>query len=256
MSQLSLFDAMPSPEPPPPVAEAQGHGVEIPRPGEWVQTWEEKGRLFAMPPASHFEPTPFEFVPAFRMAGGHYEGDKEVGKGDIRASYSSDLISDKCVTRRPFTYRGQLWVSTGGRLGFCTTGMMLVDPKRYKGPTTKKPFTLGRGYDGLIVRSKGVAYVLTGAREFYIDTPEARAKAEEDFNHSKAYRAQALDWHLNGRQMLRDKDWPDDLDAIYKNNYCESKDKLGDLLFDRCCGAHSWSNVAQVFDHWHPLNNG
>ena len=254
MSQLSLFDAMPSPESPPPVTEAQGHGVEIPRPGEWVQTWEEKGRLFVMPPASQFEPTPIEFVPELRLAWGHYEGDKRVGKGDIAASYSADLIGEKGTTRAPFAYRGQIWISTGGGPGQRASCSMMVSPKTYQGPTSRKAFKLLRGYEGLKVKHKGVEYVLTGEREFYIDTPEARAKAEEDFNRAKAYGSQALYWHLSGRQMLKDKGWPDDLDAIYQNNHCESTDKLGDLLVD--LDAHTWSNVAHVLDHWHPLNQG
>lgn len=42
-----------------------------------------------------------------------HERDRQVGEGDIAASYSADKIALEGRVRSPFTYRNTLWVCTG-----------------------------------------------------------------------------------------------------------------------------------------------
>lgn len=42
-----------------------------------------------------------------------HQQNRQVGEGDIAASYSADTIGLENRTRRPFTFRGGLWVCVG-----------------------------------------------------------------------------------------------------------------------------------------------
>jgi len=42
-----------------------------------------------------------------------HEFNKQVGEGDIAASYSADAIGMRGTVRRPFVFRGDLWVNVG-----------------------------------------------------------------------------------------------------------------------------------------------
>ena len=58
-----------------------------------------------------FECSAVYYVSPVRVALGQYDGERWIGKGDICASYSADLISDKRPIRQ-FEYNGALWVCT------------------------------------------------------------------------------------------------------------------------------------------------
>ena len=51
------------------------------------------------------------------LGGGDDETQRDVGEGDIRASYSADVIAMMGKTRKPFTFRGQAWVCVGNQHG-------------------------------------------------------------------------------------------------------------------------------------------
>ena len=54
-------------------------------------------------------------VAAGRLNGGTWsaEFNKHVGEGDIATAYSADTIGMHGVIRRPFVFRGDLWVNVG-----------------------------------------------------------------------------------------------------------------------------------------------
>ena len=59
-------------------------------------------------------PERYEVDPA-RLHHGRWsvEFNKRVGEGDIAASYSGDTIGLRSTVRRPFVFRGDIWVSVG-----------------------------------------------------------------------------------------------------------------------------------------------
>jgi len=65
-------------------------------------------------------------VPPSRLADGVWKDEAYHNRGDIRASYSADKIPDGKV-RKPFRFRGRLWVATG----FCTSHGIAVECKAW-----------------------------------------------------------------------------------------------------------------------------
>lgn len=60
-------------------------------------------------------PANIRYVDLSRLASGHWDHktQKEVGRGDINASYSGDTIAMNQPVRKPFQYRGEWFVQTG-----------------------------------------------------------------------------------------------------------------------------------------------
>lgn len=52
-----------------------------------------------------------------RFSHGQWDHDlqRDIGEGDIAASYSADVIAMKGIVRKPFLFQRRLWVSTGNR---------------------------------------------------------------------------------------------------------------------------------------------
>jgi hypothetical protein len=48
-----------------------------------------------------------------RLAWGEYKGERKSGEGDISASYSADRICEGKSIRKPFQWRGSLWLCVG-----------------------------------------------------------------------------------------------------------------------------------------------
>ncbi len=73
------------------------------------------------------EPTVIEMDPA-RLAHGQWchRRNKMLGRGDVSASYSADRIAENKPIRKPFDWRGEAWVSTGGQ-GLAWKAYRLID---------------------------------------------------------------------------------------------------------------------------------
>ncbi len=128
------------------------------------------------------EPEVVEVDPA-RLASGvwDHERDDYVGEGDIQGSYSADRIGMGQPIRRPFKWRGGLWVCTGSARIASPAGSeayRLVDPAAFPGaPTTYSEKTqdaeaarndpLGF-YHGMTVRSGGKSLILCGPPALFI----------------------------------------------------------------------------------------
>lgn len=80
-------------------------------------------------------------VDADRLKHGEWSHDTEklIGEGDIVGSYSGDRIGMGQPIRRPFTWRGELWVCTsiaGGKGPIEAEAYRLIDPDSFKGAAT------------------------------------------------------------------------------------------------------------------------
>ncbi len=106
-----------------------------------------------------------------------HQAQKQSGEGDICGSYSADRIGMDQPIRRPFTWRGSRWITTGlrrmGGIGWDTAKVYrLVDPSVFAGePTTYREKTrdaeaarndpLGF-YHGMAVEYGGAKLILCG----------------------------------------------------------------------------------------------
>lgn len=111
-----------------------------------------------------------------RLAQGEWchRADKQLGEGDIRASYSADRIGMGQPIRRPFRWQGRLWVCTGTRGGsqIEAEAYRLVYPQAFAGTPvsygekTRKSEAARANpdgfYHGIIVRHGGAEMVLCG----------------------------------------------------------------------------------------------
>jgi hypothetical protein len=137
-------------------------------------------------------------VPAYRLAWGKYDHDKErdIGEGDIHASYSADTIATHNRVRRLFKWHGQLMVNVGmsGRGGVEQAEAYRLTPKEHFAgmPTTYQEKVNQDGgeaarndpngfYDRIIVTYKKQSLVLTGPPVVFItDTsPDRPQQAAE-----------------------------------------------------------------------------
>ena len=96
------------------------------------------------------------------------------GEGDIRASYSGDRIGMDQPVRRPFAWRGGLWIAASfeGIGGNTAEVYRLVDPGAFEGkPTTYREKTRNAEaarndplgfYHGMAVKCRGETFVLCG----------------------------------------------------------------------------------------------
>lgn len=108
---------------------------------------------------------------------------KQIGEGDIRASYSADRIGMGQPIRKPFRYAGELWVCVGTyRAG--AEAYRLVHPSLY-GSTARsyhgrcRDGDRARGdpagfYDGITVRHAGRELVMVGPPVTFVAGEEAQ----------------------------------------------------------------------------------
>lgn len=120
---------------------------------------------------------PIAIDPA-RLASGQWchRAEKTIGQGDINASYSADRIGMGQPVRKPFSWRGGLWVcvSNGyrGKDTVAAEAYRLTHPAAFDGePTTYAEKTRDGDaaradpngfYHGMSVKHGGQSYVLTG----------------------------------------------------------------------------------------------
>jgi len=96
---------------------------------------------------------------------------KQVGEGDISASYSADRIGSDEPVRRPFTHEGQQWISSGSD-GHSSHGYRLVHPSCFDGNTFTYAQRVRDGdngrrdpkgfYHGMQVKHGGQTMILRG----------------------------------------------------------------------------------------------
>ena len=113
-----------------------------------------------------------------RLASGQWchRAGKTIGEGDINASYSADRIGMGQPVRKPFSWRGALWVTVGNRYRgkgtVCAEAYRLTHPAAFEGePTTYAEKTrdcdaaradpLGF-YHGMTVTHGGQSFILAG----------------------------------------------------------------------------------------------
>lgn len=112
-----------------------------------------------------------------RLASGEWchRAEKTLGQGDINASYSADRIGMGQPVRKPFAWRGSLWVcvSVSGRRGdLSAEAYRLTHPAAFDGqPMTYAQKTLDGDaaradrngfYHGMSVKHGGATHVLSG----------------------------------------------------------------------------------------------
>jgi hypothetical protein len=122
------------------------------------------------------EPDTYAVDPArFRAGEWCHRAQKTIGQGDISASYSAERIGMNQPIRKPFDWKGALWVCVG--MTFCNgtqsaEAYRLVHPQLFKGePLTYAAKTADADaaradpegfYHGMIVRHAGQSFVLCG----------------------------------------------------------------------------------------------
>jgi hypothetical protein len=112
-----------------------------------------------------------------------HASEKQIGEGDIRASYSADRIGMGQPIRKPFRYVGELWVC----VGTCPSGAeayWLVHPSHYGGAVRTyhdrcRDGDRARGdqagfYDGIVVRHAGRKLVMVGPPVTFVAGEEAQ----------------------------------------------------------------------------------
>ena len=126
-----------------------------------------------------------QMVEPSRLAFGAWchASEKQIGEGDIRASYSADRIGMGQPIRKPFRYAGELWVCVGsGPAG--AEAYRLVHPSLYGGTACSYHDRCSdrereRGdpagfYDGIIVRHAGRELVIAGPPVLFVAGEEAQ----------------------------------------------------------------------------------
>jgi len=118
------------------------------------------------------EPVAVEMEPS-RLASGEWcsRRRKMVGRGDVAESYSADRIGEGKPVRKPFEWRGALWISvSGSKAGHRV--YRLVDPGIFPEPAVAYGRRVANGdaaradpkgfYHGVTVRHAGREAVLCG----------------------------------------------------------------------------------------------
>ena len=113
-----------------------------------------------------------------RLASGEWchRAEKQIGQGDINASYSADRIGMGQPVRKPFSWQGGLWVCVGnhyrGKDTLSAEAYRLAHPATFDG----KPLTYAEKtrdgdaaradangfYHGMTVKHAGATFVLCG----------------------------------------------------------------------------------------------
>ncbi len=109
--------------------------------------------------------------------------EKQIGEGDIRASYSADRIGMGQPIRKPFRYCGELWVCIGTSPSGAEA-YRLVHPSVYRGTARSyhdrcRDGDRARGdpagfYDGIIVRHAGQELVMVGPSVLFVAGEKAQ----------------------------------------------------------------------------------
>jgi hypothetical protein len=122
------------------------------------------------------EPETFAVDPA-RLSDGEWchRAEKTIGQGDIAASYSAERIGMNQPIRKPFNWKGSLWVCVGRTFRNASQSAeayRLVHPQLFNGePVTYAAKTADGDaarcdpngfYHGMIVRHAGQSLVLRG----------------------------------------------------------------------------------------------
>jgi hypothetical protein len=109
--------------------------------------------------------------------------EKQIGEGDIRASYSADRIGMGQPIRKPFRHAGELWVCVGtGPSG--AEAYRLVHASLYRGTARTyhdrcRDGDSARGdpagfYDGMIVHHAGRELLMAGPPVLFVAGEEAQ----------------------------------------------------------------------------------
>jgi hypothetical protein len=128
-----------------------------------------------------------------RLPHGSYchESEQEIGEGDIVGSYSADRIAESDLIRKPFPWKGNLWVCVsiqGSRDGGLTVMAYRLTPAISFGsePTTyRRKSAIEDGdyarndpqgfYHGMTVKYAGESMVLTGPPAVFVADETQRA---------------------------------------------------------------------------------
>lgn len=112
-----------------------------------------------------------------------HPSEKQIGEGDIRASYSADRIGMGQPIRKPFRYGGELWVCVGTGLAGAEA-YRLVDPSLYGGAARSyhdrcRDADRARGdqagfYEGITVLHAGRELVMAGPPVMFVAGEEAQ----------------------------------------------------------------------------------
>jgi hypothetical protein len=129
----------------------------------------------------------------FNHASWDDEQKRDVGEGDISASYSADVIAMMGKVRKPFTFQNQLWVYTGNRYLVddrgetrSATAYHLMPIKYFEDtPVTYIEKTADSAaaradpngfYHGITVMHRGQPHVLCGPPVNFIPGPSRQSK--------------------------------------------------------------------------------
>jgi hypothetical protein len=106
-----------------------------------------------------------------------HASERQIGEGDIRASYSADRIGMGQPIRKPFRYSGELWVCVG-TIASGAEAYRLVQLSAYCGTARSyhdrcRDGDRARGdkagfYDGIIVRHAGRELVMAGPPVMFV----------------------------------------------------------------------------------------
>jgi hypothetical protein len=129
-------------------------------------------------------------VPQSRLAPGVWEDEREIGEGDIHASYSADVIARENRIRAPFRHGSHLWacvsIRGGGHCGPELEAYRLMPETMFAEPiTTYNAKVRADGgdaarndskgfYHGMAVMHGGMRYVLTGPPSLFLADPQAQ----------------------------------------------------------------------------------
>jgi hypothetical protein len=112
-----------------------------------------------------------------------HASEKQIGEGDIRASYSADRIGMGQPIRKPFRYAGELWVCVGTSPSGAEA-YRLIHPSLYSGTACsyhdrRRDGDRARGdqagfYDGIFVRHAGRELVMAGPPVMFVAGEEAQ----------------------------------------------------------------------------------
>ena len=107
-----------------------------------------------------------------------HEKDRQIGEGDISASYSADRIGMNQPVRSPFTFEGGKWVCTGKHGDHKAECYRLVHPSRFPGIASSYAERTRNGdharrdpngfYHGMTVKHAGQELVLCGPEVTFI----------------------------------------------------------------------------------------
>ncbi len=132
-------------------------------------------------------------VPPSRLAAGTWKGGREIGEGDIHASYSADLISMTGKVRTPFRHGAYLWACVAivgrGDQGQEFEAYRLTPPGLFTEPVTSYNAKIRieggdaarndpKGfYQGMSVDHGGKRWVLTGPPGLFIADAQTASPA-------------------------------------------------------------------------------